>query len=103
MPISIMLQPPMLMKRILIQHSIPPLWKEPASTRGIVARVTELVGAEPGISQPCLMVPCNQFPMEKCSGSSLPDRLPTACPRSEEHTSELQSLRHLVCRLLLEK
>src|SRR5258705_7623163 len=26
-----------------------------------------------------------------------------ATPRSEEHTSELQSLRHLVCRLLLEK
>src|SRR5205814_4261737 len=24
-------------------------------------------------------------------------------PRSEEHTSELQSLRHIVCRLLLEK
>src|SRR5262245_64661202 len=28
---------------------------------------------------------------------------PTAAHRSEEHTSELQSLRHLVCRLLLEK
>src|SRR5437899_8883812 len=26
-----------------------------------------------------------------------------ASERSEEHTSELQSLRHLVCRLLLEK
>src|SRR5438045_7645457 len=26
-----------------------------------------------------------------------------AMSRSEEHTSELQSLRHLVCRLLLEK
>src|SRR5439155_25421168 len=25
------------------------------------------------------------------------------CPRSEEHTSELQSRGHLVCRLLLEK
>src|SRR5438874_11704833 len=25
------------------------------------------------------------------------------CPRSEEHTSELQSRRDLVCRLLLEK
>src|ERR1039458_6984953 len=25
------------------------------------------------------------------------------CSRSEEHTSELQSLRHLVCRLLLEQ
>src|SRR5436853_7866172 len=30
-------------------------------------------------------------------------RLATEQPRSEEHTSELQSLRHLVCRLLLEK
>src|ERR1035438_5785388 len=28
---------------------------------------------------------------------------PQLKPRSEEHTSELQSLRHLVCRLLLEK
>src|SRR2546425_2369054 len=30
---------------------------------------------------------------------------PVACttPRSEEHTSELQSLAYLVCRLLLEK
>src|SRR5437899_7435215 len=27
----------------------------------------------------------------------------TLLGRSEEHTSELQSLRHLVCRLLLEK
>src|SRR5437899_3621420 len=27
----------------------------------------------------------------------------SAWTRSEEHTSELQSLRHLVCRLLLEK
>src|SRR2546425_2665482 len=26
-----------------------------------------------------------------------------SCPRSEEHTSELQSLAYLVCRLLLEK
>src|SRR5258705_9326679 len=31
----------------------------------------------------------------------LPSRAFTS--RSEEHTSELQSLRHLVCRLLLEK
>src|SRR5262245_49705413 len=30
-------------------------------------------------------------------------RAPTWRQRSEEHTSELQSLRHLVCRLLLEK
>src|SRR5260370_16629716 len=30
-------------------------------------------------------------------------RLPRICPRSEEHTSELQSHLNLVCRLLLEK
>src|ERR1035441_5287218 len=29
-------------------------------------------------------------------------QLQQIAPRSEEHTSELQSLRHLVCRLLLE-
>src|SRR5437899_10584479 len=34
--------------------------------------------------------------------SRRPD-LRTSLRRSEEHTSELQSLRHLVCRLLLEK
>src|SRR5947199_1869906 len=33
-----------------------------------------------------------------CPSSTGPRRI-----RSEEHTSELQSLRHLVCRLLLEK
>src|SRR5262245_55430348 len=30
-------------------------------------------------------------------------RIRYSATRSEEHTSELQSLRHLVCRLLLEK
>src|SRR3712207_8853674 len=30
-------------------------------------------------------------------------RLPRGLPRSEEHTSELQSRQYLVCRLLLEK
>src|SRR6267143_6996152 len=34
---------------------------------------------------------------------SPPNSLPPACSRSEEHTSELQSQFHLVCRLLLEK
>src|SRR5438874_10554221 len=34
---------------------------------------------------------------------SFPDRAPAPATRSEEHTSELQSRRDLVCRLLLEK
>src|SRR5262245_62578876 len=42
-----------------------------------------------------------------CGVASLPKsagpRARDLSSRSEEHTSELQSLRHLVCRLLLEK
>src|SRR5258705_10267202 len=37
------------------------------------------------------------------SGAYFLVALPVQMARSEEHTSELQSLRHLVCRLLLEK
>src|SRR5258705_4206440 len=37
-----------------------------------------------------------------CGTARGPEFRPS-CGRSEEHTSELQSLRHLVCRLLLEK
>src|SRR5205814_10526522 len=37
------------------------------------------------------------------STARLTKRSTPSTSRSEEHTSELQSLRHLVCRLLLEK
>src|SRR5205814_10634165 len=43
----------------------------------------------------------NAFPRRQFSVDW--DRSRTIPLRSEEHTSELQSLRHLVCRLLLEK
>src|SRR5690606_40119179 len=36
-------------------------------------------------------------------GAPVRGRAPGASPRSEEHTSELQSRENLVCRLLLEK
>src|SRR2546425_8927799 len=47
-------------------------------------------------------------PRRRCAspcamGASSPTRSATSTPRSEEHTSELQSLAYLVCRLLLEK
>src|SRR5690348_11397289 len=49
-----------------------------------------------------------RFAVATPSESNRPSRLstswpPAALPRSEEHTSELQSPVHLVCRLLLEK
>src|SRR5688572_31288507 len=53
-------------------------------------------------------VPRRCSPTSPASASSIPHRraAPTGCcwrPRSEEHTSELQSQSNLVCRLLLEK
>src|SRR5262245_50068195 len=50
----------------------------------------ELVGAACGLALDL----CDHVPRLESRG---------ARGRSEEHTSELQSLRHLVCRLLLEK
>src|SRR5436309_4720985 len=38
-----------------------------------------------------------------CSRQITRPRTPSLSPRSEEHTSELQSRENLVCRLLLEK
>src|SRR6266550_5829986 len=38
-----------------------------------------------------------------CHGNFRTTRSASPAPRSEEHTSELQSRLHLVCRLLLEK
>src|SRR5438045_8131319 len=40
---------------------------------------------------------------DSCPANGLTATWYNSPARSEEHTSELQSLRHLVCRLLLEK
>src|SRR5438093_6448702 len=45
---------------------------------------------------------CVDFPAS-CAWRELIAHYPDAKVRSEEHTSELQSLTNLVCRLLLEK
>src|SRR5258706_8518344 len=41
--------------------------------------------------------------LEKCHQNIKCHYPPNFCNRSEEHTSELQSLTNIVCRLLLEK
>src|SRR5690625_5663123 len=46
----------------------------------------------------------SQSRWQNSNSHSIPRRrLASSSPRSEEHTSELQSRGHLVCRLLLEK
>src|SRR5690606_40148714 len=51
-----------------------------------------------------LALPLAPLCRDDCTGPA-PDAFPTGTdlPRSEEHTSELQSRENLVCRLLLEK
>src|SRR5262245_64527260 len=46
----------------------------------------------------------NHYTLQRCRFPNVWRRISESCRdcRSEEHTSELQSLRHLVCRLLLE-
>src|SRR2546422_1769567 len=48
-------------------------------------------------------VPCLDQAAIGMTRSAIATEYPKATPRSEEHTSELQSRLHLVCRLLLEK
>src|SRR3712207_8797146 len=49
------------------------------------------------------VAPDERFSRQPAAGRVLPLRLRRqALPRSEEHTSELQSRQYLVCRLLLE-
>src|SRR5205814_6343220 len=56
-------------------------------------------------SVPLLPVARGESPARASPGTGADPGDPQTCEywRSEEHTSELQSLRHLVCRLLLEK
>src|SRR5438045_6080220 len=63
---------------------------------------TTLFRSRPPVKVDALQLRSRQtigYPFSTCNLDS--ERL-TYC-RSEEHTSELQSLRHLVCRLLLQK
>src|SRR5690625_7898121 len=54
-------------------------------------------------SQKCLGAPQGMSPIAISERALEHARTKRVRPRSEEHTSELQSRGHLVCRLLLEK
>src|SRR2546423_11054691 len=76
-----------------------PLSRPPHMTSGV--SVSTLVRR----SRPPLPRPRAAFPFSRPTPghSSSPTATSTSFCRSEEHTSELQSLAYLVCRLLLEK
>src|SRR5437899_7621401 len=65
---------------------------------GLAGRVASTWGAPQGQAPPAIAY---EWPEEKAV--EVEEKGKKITRRSEEHTSELQSLRHLVCRLLLEK
>src|SRR5689334_23602297 len=63
-------------------------------------------GGEDGVSSNVVLPPRGEDVVDSAAGGRAVGRhcrCRTAVERSEEHTSELQSQFHLVCRLLLEK
>src|SRR5437899_4077358 len=79
--------------------------KQPTGRKGDLspARLRRIARASAVMALSWLMTRlCSSGSMRSsfCCSSSL---MEVTAIRSEEHTSELQSLRHLVCRLLLEK
>src|SRR5205814_9049587 len=94
----------------------PPLFPYTTLFRSRWPRTTERTGARLA-SPPSRPEPRSTDFVRPPPGPERPARAPTNCGRStsrstreprvplrsEEHTSELQSLRHLVCRLLLDK
>src|SRR3712207_8902369 len=73
------------------------LFRSSADLTVIVSRAGRLVGV------PWFVRTSDRLRPHGAKGRSLCRRPEPAYPRSEEHTSELQSRQYLVCRLLLEK
>src|SRR3712207_7430628 len=62
-------------------------------------------GGHPAAEQPVDGLRWRELRRQRPPGDPAPDQIEDRIqhPRSEEHTSELQSRQYLVCRLLLEK
>src|SRR3712207_8489098 len=76
-------------------HDALPISRQAAAVHGLGVRPGRRVGREPVAG---LVAPRRPRPPRRPAAGDRPQR-----PRSEEHTSELQSRQYLVCRLLLEK
>src|SRR5690625_6749478 len=94
------------MRRVARVHLIGGLFELLGLEREGVEEIGNLVGIQEMIEAHALIIPDLQveftlFIAVECK--ELPSEVVYIIIRSEEHTSELQSRGHLVCRLLLEK
>src|SRR5205814_2515906 len=81
-------------------HSVP---TRRSSDLGAGTRGPLRLGSDPALHPGLLAANGSARPVRPLWGADLLRPPPGRRRRSEEHTSELQSLRQLVCRLLLEK
>src|SRR5438045_5814558 len=87
---------------VICQHPTSPLFPYTTLFRSSSSAMAPRSWADPSIS----VASSRSGSRRRTRSTSSPPAPATTSPgrtRSEEHTSELQSLRHLVCRLLLEK
>src|SRR5690625_6922913 len=89
-----------------MRHVVCPTARHPAATRPArpAHHPAATRPARPA-DHPAATRPYHPVPSPGAAGPARSTTVPAPCtrPRSEEHTSELQSRGHLVCRLLLEK
>src|SRR5205814_4245697 len=84
----------------------PPANAKSSATSGTAGSRTSQASMPPGLTTRSMLVAARAEVTESPASITAASTMPAAArpaARSEEHTSELQSLRHLVCRLLLEK
>src|ERR1035438_4160936 len=79
-----------------------PVWLDTDSAEKEIPAIGVLAGNDSNTAEGTVNVPAEVGAWQVKSPTTKSVMLPFTDPnRSEEHTSELQSLRHLVCRLLL--
>src|SRR2546422_4107090 len=89
-----------------LDRGVRPMGAWSTSTTSLIASQPSSARTSPTGSPRCCFAPCVPVSRDSsCRNSTSCTRvdLPDPDTRSEEHTSELQSRLHLVCRLLLEK
>src|ERR1035441_10103005 len=78
-----------------------PRWNVTSKPSNTLPSGTQEIAA---FTAPTMCSAAGTLRLARCASRNGAERRPPSRKhRSEEHTSELQSLRHLVCRLLLEK
>src|SRR3712207_8034554 len=85
-------------------QTIPPRFSAYVASKAALDAWTRVVGSEfigDNVHFTTIHMQLVKTPM--IAPTKIYDAFPTITPRSEEHTSELQSRQYLVCRLLLEK